>query len=44
MPMYGGFKEGVWVPLHSEIIVQKKVVGLKYLYWTTYPLLSHYDF
>ncbi len=20
------------------------MVGLKYLYWTTYPLLSHYDF
>ncbi len=42
MPMYGGLKEGV--PLHSEIIMRKKVVGLKYLYWTTYPLLSHYDF
>ncbi len=32
------------VPLHSKIIVREKVVGLKYLYWTTYPLLSHYDF
>ncbi len=35
---------GEGVPLHSEIIVRKKVVGLKYPYWTTYPLLSHYDF
>ncbi len=35
---------GGGVPLHSEIIVRKKEVSLKYPYWTTYPLLSHYDF
>ncbi len=42
MPMYGGLKEKKalrgrgGVPLHSEIIVQVKVVGLKYLYWTPF--------
>ncbi len=46
MPMYGGLKEkkkdrkGGGSPLHSEIIVREKVVGLKYLPLLPFLLLK----